>query len=70
MLSDLFITNDELVELTGYKLAQKQKQILDRHGIRYVIRRDGHVRIARAWLTEFQKIPTPENDGFNLEALE
>lgn len=69
MLSDLFLTNDELIELTGYKLAYKQKEILDRYGIRYVIRKDGHIRIARAWITEIQTAPTPENDGFNLEAL-
>ena len=69
MLSNLFLTDDELIELTGYKLAYKQREILDRYSIRYVIRKDGHIRIARAWITEVQKIPTTENDGFNLEAL-
>ncbi|PWC09229.1 hypothetical protein B4923_20615 [Brenneria roseae subsp. americana] len=39
------LTNDELVELTGYRYPSKQCEVLRRSGVSFVIRRDGHPRV-------------------------
>ncbi|MEQ6968585.1 DUF4224 domain-containing protein [Pectobacterium polaris] len=44
MPNDL-LTNDELVELTGYKYPSKQRAALTRSGISFVTRRDGRPRV-------------------------
>ncbi|TKY80318.1 DUF4224 domain-containing protein [Pectobacterium polonicum] len=39
-MTDL-LTDDELIELTGYKYASKQRAALTRSGISFITRRDG-----------------------------
>ena len=69
-MDDKFIlTEAELFELTGYKLPSKQMNVLKSMGIRYTIRRDGHIRTTRDWLNMVQQTPTQEDLGFELEAL-
>ena len=69
MDTNFIVTEAELVELTGYKLPKKQRQVLDSMGIKYFIRQDGHIRTTRQWLNLVQQTPTPEDIGFDLEAL-
>ncbi|MFQ3199195.1 MAG: hypothetical protein ACI8R9_001808 [Paraglaciecola sp.] len=40
-----FLTETDLVDLTGYKLSRKQAEVLSRHKINYVERRDGKLRV-------------------------
>lgn len=67
--TDFIVTEAELFELTGYKLPRKQREILDRMGIKYIVRKDGRIRTTRPWLALIQPAPVGESDGFNLEAL-
>lgn len=69
MDTDLIVTEAELVELTGYKFPKKQRQVLDSMGIKYIVRKDGHIRTTRPWLNLIQQTPSQEDIGFNLEAL-
>lgn len=69
MDANLIVTEAELVELTGYKIPSKQRQALDSMGIKYIVRRDGHIRTTRPWLNLIQQKPVQEDIGFNLEAL-
>jgi hypothetical protein len=65
----LIVSEEELIELTGYQRPTKQREVLDRMGIRYMVRRDGHIRTTRQWLGGVTTTPEPANDGFNLGAL-
>ncbi len=49
-MSDLFLTPEELVELTGYKQPSKQIAALRRQGVRVFVRRDGKPRVLRSAL--------------------
>ena len=69
MDTGLIQTEAELVELTGYKLPSKQRQALDSMGIKYIVRRDGHIRTTRPWLSLVQSSPAQEDANFNLGAL-
>ncbi|WP_320152972.1 DUF4224 domain-containing protein [uncultured Tolumonas sp.] len=69
MDTNFILTEAELVELTGYVLPSKQRMVLDGMGIRYSIRRDGHIRTTWPWLSMVQAKPIQEDIGFNLEAL-
>jgi hypothetical protein len=69
MDTNFIVTEAELVELTGYKLPKKQRQVLDGMGIKYIVRKDGHIRTTRPWLNLVQKSQVQEDIGFNLEAL-
>lgn len=66
---NLIVSEDELIELTGYQRPTKQREVLDRMGIRYMVRKDGHIRTTRQWLCGGASMPDPANDGFNLRAL-
>lgn len=39
------LSDDELIELTGYKYPSKQIGVLRRSGISFIIRRDGRPRV-------------------------
>ncbi|WOX99933.1 DUF4224 domain-containing protein [Dickeya fangzhongdai] len=43
-MSDL-LSEDDLIELTGYKYPSKQIEVLRRAGISFVVRRDGRPRV-------------------------
>ncbi|GKX39533.1 DUF4224 domain-containing protein [Pectobacterium versatile] len=47
MANDL-LTDDELIELTGYKYPSKQSAALTRAGISFVVRKDGRPRVTWA----------------------
>ncbi|WP_200256100.1 DUF4224 domain-containing protein [Halorhodospira neutriphila] len=51
----LILGFDEVRELTGYQIPSKQREALDRAGIRYVVGRDGYPRIPRDWLAQSQQ---------------
>ena len=65
----LIVSEEELIELTGYQRPTKQREMLDRMGIRYMVRKDGHIRTTRQWLSGGASAPDTANDGFNLGAL-
>ncbi|GKV93558.1 DUF4224 domain-containing protein [Pectobacterium aroidearum] len=46
-MTDL-LTDDELIELTGYKYASKQRAALTRSGISFITRRDGRPSVTWA----------------------
>lgn len=50
MSDTLFLTEDELVELTGFKRAAKQVDHLKRQRIPFHTNKAGHPRVARAVL--------------------
>lgn len=39
------LTNEDLIELTGYKYPSKQCEVLQRSCISFVVRRDGRPRV-------------------------
>lgn len=57
-MSDLFISDDELVTLTGYRQASKQVAHLKAQRIPFHVNRAGHPKVARAVL-EGRKVSTP-----------
>jgi len=68
--SDFIVSEDEIIELTGFVIPSKQRETLDRMGIRYFVRKDGHIRSTRAWFTPTQQNNRiSDDDGFNLDAL-
>lgn len=69
MDTNFIVTEAELVELTGYVLPSKQRKVLDGMGIKYIVRKDGHIRTTRPWLNIVQQAPVQEDIGFDLEAL-
>lgn len=48
----MFLTRDQVVELTGYRMKSMQIQWLRNNGIRHFIARDGHPRVLESDLTE------------------
>lgn len=44
----MFLTTDELEQLTGYKVRPKQIQWLIEHGYKYELAAGGHPRVLRA----------------------
>lgn len=61
-----FLTHDELVELTGKKQPTAQRRVLDRNGIRYFVRGDGHNAVVRS---QVDALDLARPTGPNLEAL-
>lgn len=60
-----FLTDDELIELTGYKLAAKQAESLDKNKVRYFRRADGKVRVTWEQVNNLANNAANDNDGFN-----
>lgn len=46
-MSDLFLTDDEVKELTGYSYASHQIRWLQEQGIRHFVAKNGHPRVVR-----------------------
>lgn len=40
-----FLTDAELSDLTGYIQSSRQARVLEQHGIRFVMRPDGKIRV-------------------------
>jgi hypothetical protein len=41
----MLLTDADLHDLTGYHQPKRQARVLDEHGIRYVLRADGKIRV-------------------------
>jgi hypothetical protein len=67
------LTDDELVELTGYRFQSKQCEALKRSGISFVRRRDGRPRVTwthvNAALSGIQHIAAEEEERPNFDAI-
>lgn len=64
------LTEADLIEITGYKLPRKQAEVLARHKINYIERRDGKLRVT------WTQVNTPGNpqsandeSGFNADFM-
>lgn len=44
----IFLTEDEMIEMTGYRQPAKQIEWLQKWRIRHTVRRDGHPRVTLA----------------------
>ncbi|MEI8647442.1 DUF4224 domain-containing protein [Paraglaciecola sp. Hal342] len=64
-----FLTDDDLFELTGYKLSRKQAEVLSRHKINYVERRDGKLRVTWDQVNQPGAKPANDESGFNPDFL-
>ena len=64
----MFLSDAEIVELTGFKSRAKQCQTLKAMGICHVIRPDGKPRIAHAWIDAFMNAQ-PMKKIINLDAI-
>lgn len=62
MSTDLFLTDDELVTLTGYRQPSKQVAHLRAQRIPFHTNRAGHPRVARA-AVEGRKVANPAPAG-------
>jgi hypothetical protein len=51
-MSGLFLTSDELQELTGFKSARGQTRWLDQHRWRYALTKTQQPRVAREYFQE------------------
>ncbi|EPG4139474.1 DUF4224 domain-containing protein [Klebsiella pneumoniae] len=67
------LTDDELVELTGYKFPSKQCAALARAGISFVRRRDGRPRVTwthvNSALAGIRHVAPPEEEQPNFDAI-
>lgn len=72
MTNDL-LTDEELVELTGYQFPSKQCAALSRSGISFVKRRDGRPRVTwthvNAALSGNKTLKAPEEEQPNFDAI-
>lgn len=64
----LYLTSEEIFELSGYVQPSKQIKWLAKNGIRHFVRRDGRVRVVRSDLAQRQAPPTVTT-GPNFAAL-
>lgn len=60
IMSQLFLTAEEVAELTGYKTRPKQIATLKRMGIAFVVNRNNRPIVARAIFTHAQSPQVPE----------
>lgn len=59
MSTSLFLEDDDLVRLTGWKIKKKQIEALRRMGVAFFINGTGHPVVAKA-VVEGGKAPQPE----------
>jgi hypothetical protein len=55
----MFLTDDELYQLTGYRQARKQCAMLRQQGVAFFINAAGHPRVARTTI-EGRQQPAPQ----------
>ena len=58
-MSELFLTREEVAELTGAKTRAKQVQVLQRNGVRHWINAAGWPVVARSAVDGLQAPPAP-----------
>ena len=71
-MSTLFLSSDELAELTGFKAARSQSRWLDQNRWRYAVARNSQPKVARDYFDERigarkQGQFEPANQCLNLE---
>jgi hypothetical protein len=66
-MASLFLTAEEVIELTGYRYPSKQIEWLRQWGIRHFVAKDGHPRVLRSALEG--KNPEIRRDRPRLEGL-
>ena len=54
----MFLTADELTELTGYMLTSYQVKWLDRHGYAFELSKAGRPKVLRAYVEKRLGLPT------------
>jgi hypothetical protein len=64
-----FLTETDLEDLTGYKLSRKQAEVLSRHKINYVERRDGKLRVTWDQVNQPGARPANDESGFNADFM-
>ena len=65
----LFLTEEELVVLTGRRRAKAQAEFLRSRHIRHIVNRAGRVVVVREWLTDDSKAAPIEPNFAALKAL-
>lgn len=63
----MFLTDAEIIELTGKRTPAAQRRALDKMGIRHFIRLDGRPKIVRAWIEG--NSPEKKREVLCLEAI-
>ena len=65
-----FLNDEDMLELTGYKLAQKQSECLRQNGVSHFIRGDGKVRVTWEQVNHpYTRQSANDDDGFNMEFM-
>lgn len=66
----MFLTDEELIELTGYRLPSAQRRWLRTRGWRHEVNRMGRPRVARSYCeARLCGVTTVDDDEPNWEAL-
>lgn len=71
-MSDLFLTKDEIADLTGYTTANFQRKVLDQNQIRYALNKQNEPKVVRQVFIDMLSIGIKSNNrriGPNVEAL-
>jgi len=69
-LSNRFLSDRDIVDLTGFERPTEQRRSLDNHGILYVVRKDGKLRTTWYNVNHPKHARFPENDETpNFEAM-
>lgn len=62
-MSDLFLSKAEMVELTGYRHAGKQVEILRKRGIAFFLNGRGQPKVSRSLIESGSKIPKIQSEN-------
>jgi hypothetical protein len=65
-----FLTQEDLEDLTGYKLPSKQAVILAQHKINYVERKDGKLRVTWDQVNKQGASAANDESGFNPDFMQ
>lgn len=69
-MTDIFLTYDEIADLTGYVQPSAQRRWLQRNGYRFDVRGDGRPVVLRAQVDQRQRIREVRTSGPDLAALD
>jgi hypothetical protein len=65
------LSQEDLVDLTGYQLPRKQAEVLARHKINYIQRRDGKLRVTWTQVNaQGAKQSANDESGFNVDFMD
>ncbi|WNN49848.1 DUF4224 domain-containing protein [Siccibacter colletis] len=69
MMSELFLTNEELKDLTGYCYARQQCKWLSKEGIPFRMNRMGHPKVNRCLFVNSNVSIQPRDEEPNFGAI-